>query len=102
MESPCNILPVFRFERRVYKMISLPILLPLDQKYPANRLEFMVKDSGASAVIVNEMAAQQFAFDGPKLVHVDKLRGEAAYDGDIWVPPSVADYIVASQIYVEL
>ncbi|HET6763605.1 MAG TPA: condensation domain-containing protein, partial [Longimicrobiaceae bacterium] len=66
--------------------------VPLDPAYPAERLEFMLADSGAAAVVTDAAAAARIAPGGAQVVRVDAdARAIAAHGAERMESPVTPD-----------
>ncbi len=74
--------------------------LPLDPEYPADRLAFMIADSGASVLLAEGGRRDVPMPPGATVVRVDQeLGGEPAPDGERHVPPAPCALSPAYVIY---
>jgi len=63
---------------------------PLDPAYPKDRLEFMVRDAGARAVLTSRRLTDMPRVDGVELVFLDKDEADATLETEA-APPSAVD-----------
>jgi amino acid adenylation domain-containing protein/non-ribosomal peptide synthase protein (TIGR01720 family) len=71
--------------------------LPLDTRYPSERLQWMVKDSGAKFALIGESAVEvlgEAAGDDAVWMKIEDLRGQKARPPDVDVGPDNLAYLI--------
>lgn len=71
--------------------------LPLDPEYPAERLAYMLRDSGARVVIAQRELVDRLSVDGVKIHYIDGIVHGAAESGS--APVSISEDTSAYLIY---
>lgn len=73
--------------------------LPLDPGYPAERLEMMVRDSGAEVLVTHGPTAEQLVADGVRVIRLDQEWTEVARESEANPPVEAAAENLAYVIY---